>query len=287
MTRILSYRYRPVLLFAVIMLTACTEVIDIELDSTYTRLVVFGTVTTDSLHHQVRLSTTSDYFSNQQAPAVSKALVELHAGEQVLRMEESDTVAGLYRSPVAFRGVPGTRYRLVISQVDIDGDGTPETYDAMSTMPDMPLLDSIRLDYFQSPYFSGYRVMLYAQDSPKREWYSYQIWKNRDLLTDELSDYMVQSDDFINGEYIFGYPVRFMLDEDPRSALHPGDTVTLEMSSIGKDFYDFISDAQLEIIGNIPLFSGPPANVRSNISNDGKGVFAAYSLKRVFAVVKP
>ncbi|HER08642.1 MAG TPA: DUF4249 domain-containing protein [Bacteroides sp.] len=287
MRRTIPYRYGVILLMAALALPACQEVIDIELDTTYRRLVVFGTVTTDSLHHQVRLSTTSDYFSNQPAPAVSDALVELKMGETVLRLEELDSVPGLYQTPVAFRGKPLTRYHLHISQVDVDNDGIFESYEAETTMPVTPMLDSIRLVYFQTPFFSGYQVFMFAMDSPEREWYGFKIWKNSDLLTDELSDYRVQSDDFVNGKYIYGLPVGFLTDSDPRQTLLPGDTVTLELNSIGEDFFDFISDAQLEIMGNNPLFSGPSANVHSNIGNNGIGIFTAYSLRSVSVIVRP
>ena len=288
MKRIFPYPYKIFLILTAVMsITSCTEVIEIELDSTYRRLVVFGTVTTDSAYHQVHLSTTSDYFSNQPAPAVSDALVELETGEGTLRLAEMDSVPGLYRSPEAFRGIPGTTYRLQISQVDIDGDGSFESYDAESTMPELPRLDSIRLAYFDSPFVSGYQVFMYAMDPPGRDWYSFGIRKNGELLTDQLSDYRVQSDDFINETYIYGLPVGFLLDSNPRESLQAGDTVTLELNRIGQDYFDFISDAQLEIFGNNPLFSGPPANVHSNIGNDGKGIFAAYSLNRASAIVKP
>lgn len=287
MKKVSKYRFSLVLVIAAMMLTACTERIDIELDSTYRRLVVYGTVTTDSIHHRVRLSATSDYFSNLPSPAVSGALVELETDRDLMRLEESDSVPGLYETPVAFRGIPRTTYHLHISQVDVDGDGNSETYSAESTMPAIPQLDSIQLVYFQSPFVSAYQVFMFAKDAPEQNWYSYKIWRNSDLLTDELSDYTVQSDDFINGGYIYGLPVGFLIDSDPREALQPGDTVTLELNSIGEDYHDFISDAQLELMGNNPLFSGPPANVHSNIDHNAQGIFAAYSLMRVSAIAAP
>jgi hypothetical protein len=287
MKEVIKYCFCPALFIAAMTLTACTERIEIELDTTYRRLVVYGTVTTDSVHHQVRLSATSDYFSNQPAPAVRDALVELEAGDTRIRLVESDTVPGLYQTRDAFRGIPGTTYHLYIRQVDVDGDGTFKSYEAESTMPTIPLLDSVRLVYFRSPFISGYQVFMYAQDPPEREWYSYRIWKNSDLLTESLSEYMAQSDDFINGEYIYGLPVGFLPDDDPRDALQPGDTITLELNSIGQDYFYFISDAQLEIFGNNPLFSGPPANVRSNISNGGQGIFAALAVKRASSIAGP
>ena len=60
----------------------CTERIDVEVGSTYTRLVVEGAVTTDTTVHSVRLSLTSDYFYNQPAPPVSGASVFIDDGEQ-------------------------------------------------------------------------------------------------------------------------------------------------------------------------------------------------------------
>ena len=145
---------------------SCTEIIDIELDSTYRRLVVYGSITTDSLHHQVQLSTSSDYFSNIPSPKIKDAVVEVEYGNTLLQLVEHDTMPGLSLAPQAFRGVPNTTYRLHIRQVDVDEDGIFETYNAESTIPPGAQLDSIRLTYFLSPFVSGYQVFMYAHDPP-------------------------------------------------------------------------------------------------------------------------
>lgn len=266
--------------------SSCTELIDIELDSTYRRLVVFGEVSTDSLHHQVSLSYSSDYFFNQPSPRVSDARIELEFDDELIDLEEVDSIPGLYRTTVAFRGSIGTEYRLTISQVDVDEDGANEVYHAQSTMPGGLVLDSVSLLYFNSPFTSGYQVLVYAFDPPEREWYNFKLWRNSDMLTDTLIKYAPQTDDFFNNSYIFGLPVGFLSDDDPREAVRPGDTITLELNSITQDYYNFLVDAQLEIFGNNPLFSGPPANVRSNIKEGGKGIFAAYSIQRKSVILR-
>jgi hypothetical protein len=266
-------------------LMGCTEIIEIELDSTYQRLVVFGTVSEDSVQHQVALSLSSDYFSNAPSPKVSGAIVELGTAGELIALEEVDTLPGIYLTPEAFRGVRGQHYELRISQVDVDGDGEQEMYVAGSTMPSIAQLDSIRISYFESPFFSGYQVFMYAFDPPERNWYSFKLWRNGELLTDTLSKFNIQSDDFFNGTYIFGLPVGFLSDDDPREASGPGDTITFELNAIDEPYYEFIFDAQLEIAGNNPLFSGPPANIRSNIENGGQGIFAAYAVQRVSVVI--
>ncbi|MEN8226830.1 MAG: DUF4249 domain-containing protein [Bacteroidota bacterium] len=285
MKRMIKHSWSWLMLVAGVGLGACTEVIEIELDSTYHRLIVYGAITTDSVHHQVQLSTSSDYFSNVPSTGVSDARVELEFNENLITLEEHDTIPGLYLTPQAFRGIPHTKYQLHINQVDVDGDGTDETYHAESTMPSLPQLDSIRLFYFHSPFVSGYQVLMYAYDPPSRDWYNFKFWRNQDLLTKRLSDYLIQSDDFFNGTYIYGLPVGLLADDDPEEAVLPGDTITFELNSIEQMYYNFIIDAQLEIEGNNPLFSGPAANVRSNIDHDARGVFTAYSVDRVSLIV--
>lgn len=286
MLQVKTKRKGWVLVAVAAMMISCTEIIELELDSTYTRLVVEGSVTTDSLHHQVRLTTTADYFSNEPVPPVSGALVELTFGDGTLRYEEIDSLPGTYQSPVAFRGVIGNSYRLDISQVDMDGDGDPETYHAESTMPGSARFDSVTLDYFTTFFASGYQVYIYALDPPERNWYNIRFWKNSDMLTDTLIKFNIQPDDLYNGKYLFyGIPIGFYNDEDPREALQPGDTVTVELNSIDEPYYNFILDAQLEIIGNNPLFSGPAANIRSNLDQEARGYFAAYSIVRSSVIV--
>lgn len=280
------YGFAWLMVLIILVTGSCTEVIDIELDSTFKRLVVYGVITNDSVKHEVHLSSSSDYFSNQPSPKLSGALVELEFDDHRIRLLENDSIPGLYHTPEAFRGVPETRYKLFISEVDVDMDGNTESYQAESTMPAVPLLDSISLLYFRSPFISGYQILMYANDRVERDWYSFKIWKNQQPLTTRLSDYFVQTDDFFNGTYIFGLPVGFLSDDDPEEAVVPGDTVLFELNSIGEEYYNFITDAQLEIAGNNPLFSGPSANVRSNLDNGAKGVFSAYSINRVSLVVE-
>ena len=71
MIRVRTYRKYIFSLALGVLMLSCTERIDIELDSTYRRLVVQGAVTSDSVRQRVLLTTTSDYFSNQPSPLVS------------------------------------------------------------------------------------------------------------------------------------------------------------------------------------------------------------------------
>jgi hypothetical protein len=283
-----TYRNYTLILLFTLLIVSCTERIDIELDSTYQRLVVQGAVTTDSIRHRVILTASSDYFANMPSPRVSGAVVELSFNGQTLTLVENMTIPGLYETAEAFRGVPGTSYELDISNVDVDEDGHFDDYHAESTMPGGAELDDITLKYFSTPIVNGYQVLMYTHHPvEQRDWFGFRIRKNNVLLTDSLSSYTVFSDDLFDSGYLPGFPVGFLSDDDPRQAVHPGDTVTFELESIDQAYYDFVTDAQLEMVGNIPLFSGPSANIRSNISNGGMGIFAAYSILRASTIHEP
>ena len=128
---------------------------------------------------------------------------------------------------------------------------------------------------------------MYASHPPlQSDWFGFKLIKNSDLLTDSLSKYSVLSDDLFDSGYFPGLPVGFLSDDDPRQAVHSGDTITFELNCIEEAYYNFVTEAQLEIIGNIPLVSGPPANVASNIDNGAQGIFAAYSIQRISLIVR-
>ncbi len=263
--------------FLAVSLWNCTERINVEVDSTYTRLVVEGYVTTDTMAHWVRLSTTSDYFYNQVAPAVSEATVTIDDGEMTHTLTEADTMPGMYFTQTDFHGIPGKTYTLNIRDLDINRDGNAEEYSASSLLNPVNPIDSIKLKYFDTFGFSGYEVQLWAWDSPEKDWYSFKVHKNGVLLTDSLTEVTVQSDDFFNGQYTNGITSQFLSNDKPDEVVELGDTVTFEINGITEDYYNYIIEAQSQIFPQTPLFSGPPANIRTNLSNNAIGFFVAYS----------
>lgn len=267
------------------LVVSCTEIVDIELDSTFTRLVVYGTITTDSIRHEVQLTTTTDYFFSEAPPSIENATVTVSYGNTSVNLSASGERPGIYFFPDALRGVPGMQYDLLIEGVDVDQDGIIETYSASTTMPVIAPPDSISVQKFISPFFSGYQVAIWSPDPPGVNFYNFKLWRNSELLNRRLSDYTVQPDDFFQDNYIPGLPIGFLDDDDEDEAVFPGDTVTLEVNSITEEYYNFITEAQSEIFGNNPLFSGPPANVSTNLENGAVGIFTAYSIEKVSKVI--
>ncbi len=281
-----SYNKISVLIVLLVISISCTEVVEIELDSTYDRLVVFGKVTTDHERHYVELTTTSDYFYNEEPPPVTGATVRIMAGDSLITLEESAVWPGIYQMSAPYTGVQGVTYQLKISNVDIDNDGESEEYSAIARMPFIEKPDSISLERFITPFFSGTQVTLWSPEAMGTNYYNFQLTRNEEMIHNRLSQYTVQPDDFFTDNYIAGLPVGFLDDDNEDEVVVPGDEVTLVISSITEDYYNFIVEAQNEIFGNNPLFSGPPANVSSNIEgDDAVGVFAAYSIERNSKIV--
>jgi hypothetical protein len=277
MKTILNIKTLIIIFTISISLWNCTERIDLELDSTYTRLVVEGFITNDTTAHWIRLSETSDYFRNETAPAVTGADLALDDGEQLHTLTESDTMPGWYLTSPDYHGVPGRTYTLIIRNVDINKDGEFEEYTAASTMKPVNPVDSIKIEWFDT-FFSGYQVKVWAWDSPDPDWYAFKVWKNGVLVTDTLYELIVQSDEFFNGNYTHGIPSQFLSTDKPEEVVEVGDTITFEINGITEEYYNYIIEAQSQVGPQTPLFSGPPANIRTNFENGAIGFFEAYSV---------
>lgn len=269
------------LLIASIVIFSCTEKIPIQLDDSYTRLVVDGSITTDTMVHTVILRTTSNYFYNEPAPMVSGAQLSITDGSHTFSLKEDS--AGIYRTERSVYGVAGQTYTLNIKLANAIGGHND--YTAISKLNPIVPLDSVSLLFHPDWAKNGiWEVKCYVQEPPTIDFYRFLILKNRVLLTDTLNEWFVTDDKFFNGNYTNGATVAYLQQASASEGLRPGDTVTVEVNSIGKEYYNFVIEAQTELRGSNPLFSGPSANVKGNIDNGAIGFFAAYSATRSFAL---
>lgn len=264
------------LLSGIIIATAsCTERIDIELDDTYSRLVVDGQITTDdSCRHAIILTESTSYFYNQPPPAVSNADVQVidDEGNISLLSEESP---GVYLLPEGFKAVIGITYTLDIQLAkEIDGQ---THYTASSVTPSIGDTAYIGLKYQPDWGEEGYYVVqCYYWDPPEANFYMFNIYKNDTLLTDTISKKQLVDDRFYNGEFTNGVGVGYLDQSKKREKLRPGDVITFQACSVTEGYAYFVWEVQEEVSFSTPLFSGPPANVVGNLSNGAIGYFTTY-----------
>jgi hypothetical protein len=270
------------LLLLSMIVVSCTERIDINLDKNYIRLVVDGSVSTDTMAHKVVLSMTSDYFYNKPPEMVTGASVTITDGAFIKVLTEG--FPGVYSTDSAYFGEAGHTYILNIVLADPIGGYTD--YTASSTLMPVASLDSIGLEYHDEwEDYTYWYVNGYLQDPPTTDYYRCLILKNSQMITDTLIEWYVTDDKYFNGNYISGGAIGYLEQYYAGEVIVAGDTVTAEINGIEKEYATFIWDAQAEIWGSNPLFSGPRANIKGNISNGAIGFFAAYSISRASVIV--
>jgi hypothetical protein len=266
-----------------LLIFSCVERINIGLDESYTRLVVDGAITTDTIAHTVLLSETTSYYYHQHAPEITGATVQISDGTAEYTLKEE--APGVYRTDASVFGVPGKTYTLNIKLATQIGGYSD--YSAKSKLFPVSPLDSVSLAFHPDWSKEGiWEVKCNVQDPPTEDYYRFMIFKNGKILSDTLSEWFVTDDRFFNGNYVYSAPIAYLQQGKEDEILTVGDTVTVEMNRIGADYANFILEAQSEVRGSNPLFSGPPANVKGNINNGASGFFTAYSASRSYTIVR-
>ena len=264
-----------IILASLSMFTSCTEKIDIDLGTTYTRFVVDGVITTDTMAHYVKLTKSIDYYTPTDVPTVSNATVTINDGFETIILEESDSIAGLYLTPENYFGVPERTYQLNIElQEAINGQ---TSFSATSKLYDVAPVDSIKVVYKEE--WEAWELQLFATDPIDVNFYMFDVYKNGKLLTDTIDEVGISDDKYFNGNFTYGAAVYYFIKEDPDEEVFPGDSIKLRMAGITSEYYTFVMDVMNETFEfRNPLFSGPPANISTNITNGGMGFFTAYSV---------
>lgn len=255
----------------------CTERTEVTLDETYTRLVVDGFVATDFGAYQVALTKSADYFYNAPMPRVSNASVTLWDGTNTYLMAEtSEGQSGIYTTDSSFEGQVNKTYTL---QVELSEAISGQTsFQASCILHPVTPIDSVTYTFHPEYGKEGiWFINLWAQEpGDEVNYYMFNLFRNGKLMTDSIQKKTVSDDALINGKYMTGITVFYLNNANKLERLVPGDTITLQMSGITKEYYSYVDQVKQSGF-NIPFFTGPPANVQGNISNGGIGFFAAYS----------
>jgi hypothetical protein len=272
-------RTKHILLIVIALVVSCTERVDFDLEEAgEPRLVVFSEITNDKKAHEVKLGKSAPYFHNQPTEMVSGATITIQDGIGTIHLTEDKNRPGVYLTPDLYYGRTGRTYQLEISDVDVNDDGVLENYSAETKMMASAPVQAIQVAY--TSRWKGWDVAIYSKDPAETtDYYLFKVYKNGVLYTDSISDYWTSDDRFFNGNEING-PVVQYFDEEKGEIVAVGDTITLEMAGITKEYYDFIAGVFTETNEKVPIFSGPSANLKGNISNGALGFFAVMEVER-------
>jgi hypothetical protein len=269
-----------------IILASCVERIDVELDPTYVRLVIDGSISTDTAKCTVNLTQTADYFYNAPIPRVTNATVTMFDGDSIYTLMETEPgQSGIYETESDIIGKVGKTYILNVSLPTEIGGNT--NYSSSCELMSVTHLDSTNVLIHEDWGEDGfYEVRIYAQEpGNEANYYMFNLYKNGRLMSDSISKVVVSDDKYINGSYINGLGAFYLDNSKPWEKLQKGDVITLQMSGITKEYFNFVSEVQSAGF-NIPFFMGPPANVVGNVNNGGVGFFTAYSNSYASTIVQ-
>lgn len=263
--------------FAALALFSCEETIALDIQQAEPRIIVEGLVTNQPGHQYVKLTRTIPFGSKEQIPAVSGATVYvLDAYGAVFEYEETEP--GYYLPETAFAGVPGVAYTLTI-----EADG--ERFTAEEIMQNVPPLDSLSVredaEERADPEDEGrfYEVLIYGKEPQETEnFYLFKFYRN-DSLFNNNGDWVFAYDDTILGGNIQALPAPLYYAES--------DKARMEMYPITRQAYRYYQDLSSNINNDGGMFSGQPANVRTNLEGGALGYFQASVLHVLETEVNP
>lgn len=276
------------LVSSTLVIASCTERIDIALEDSDIKIIVYGSISTDTVAHKIKITQSADYYNNQPPQGISGASLSITDGQNIYALTESTTEQGVYYTQPNVYGISGKTYKLNAENVIIPGTSSAKTLTAQSTIPELKdnyqkiYLDSINVKYNDN--WEGWIVNGWANEpADQKNFYMFKVYINDVLYSDSLNNLMISDDKLINGNSTNGAALYFIQEPDTIKA---GYKVTLELCVINEDHFRFLYEAQTSSQPQIPIFSAPPANARTNISNGAIGYFSAYASIKSSYIVK-
>ena len=258
-----------ILVFLIGVLTSCEKSYELETDQSEIKIVIEGLVTNQQGYHFVKVSRSADFYSSGKTPRVTDAvvLVSDNNGNVVEFLHNPNNhpdSSGYYKPIVDFAGTIGKTYTL---SVLTDGN----EYKAEDKMYSVSSIDSLTYDINQEEMEDPeeinkyYEVLIYAKEpQDTKDYYLFQFYRNDSLKVAE-PDEIYFSDDIALGEEINGVqsPIYYAR----------GDAARVQSFSLTRAGYVFYSDLQSLLRNDGGMYSPPPANCRTNLTNGALGFF--------------
>lgn len=264
-----------------LLMTACDEEYVMDDLQTNSNVVIEGLVTNQPGRQFVKVSRSGDFYASGKTERITNATVQVtdNAGNTFTYVHNpnghADSV-GYYKPTVAFVGQVGRTYNLTVQ-----ADG--ETYTASDEMfhinPIEELefrVDDDQVDEPEDEDFPNriYEVLMTVEEPQEtRDYYLFRTYRNGERIWAESSEedpeIYVTDDVLVGGEIndiaIPGY-------------FENGEVAGAEIYSLSRPVFIYYRDLSKILANDGGMFDPPPANPRSNISNNAYGVFQASAI---------
>ncbi len=282
------------IIFCLIGIYSCEDVIDLDLESGPNQLVVDAFLTSDSGLQTIRLTQSAAYFSNVRTPSENLAKVDV-LGPNNKRFNFISDGNGNFNYNTQSNGLLdsiGFPYQLELVYKNL-------SYKATSILNPVPEIDSMTFAFEEGGigFEGGYYTQFFATDfEGRKDYYWIKGFKNG-LPTDQKnpSNLILSEDASFGGDGADGFP--FILpfraaitnSDDP---FELGDISSVELWSMERNAYEFIQQVTIHA-NNGGLFSTPPSNIRSNIldasgnlQEEILGVFSLSSISKSSIIIQ-
>ncbi len=262
---------------ALLLLTSCEETIPLDIEQTPQKVVIEGMVSNLEGQQFVKVFRSVDFYAPTGSTPISNATVSVSddMGNEFNFLESAEK--GVYLPSATFVGEVGHTYHLTVIVDNV-------TYEADDRMFSVTKIDSVNYriseEERQDPNEPGkfYEAIIFTKEPQEtKDYYLFKFYRN-DTLTVFSDTDIYYSDDTILGESIDGLP----------SPVYYGksDTARFEMMSLSREGYLFYNDLSFLINSDGGMFSPPPANPRTNLSNDALGFFQASAIDTATLVIE-
>jgi len=251
----------------IIFLTACEEVIDIDLNSSNPVLVAEGEIENES-PAWIRLTYTTDYFETEQAKVEDEATVII--SDAAGNTEILEYIGNGYYEGTKLIGIINSKYTLSI----LKGDEEFEASAILFPPSEILSVGFEKSDMVKPGHDESYSITVNFSDDPSvRNYYLFQYIVNGEV---ETNNYYLVDDNY--------YETTGNIEYSPlRPDFKHGDEVFIKLYSIDKDtyvYYSELNDGSEGMMGG----SSTPYNPRSNFGSEVMGYFVAWS-KVEFATI--
>jgi len=257
------------------MISCFEERIELDLNANNRKPVVNAWISSLDKPQYVNLSFTTNFLGKPSIEFINNAMVILEVNEASYVLENDGF--GNYFLPADWIKVIGGNYRLKIEHED-------EVYEAEQVMRSCPLIENARtelVEFDNTDTIDLYESIFDFQETlGEGDGYYFIDFLKDSVDGDSLFNGGYANDEFIDGEYLSDIKIT----EFDR-LYKMGDTLIIELYSIGKETVNYFSDIESEVFSDGP-FDAPPANIRTNISNGALGYFIIGDAESVELIVE-
>ncbi len=271
---------RIIILLLSLIFTSCEDVIDVEVQTAPTRLVIEASLDwekgTAGNNQVIKLSTSTPYFDTNQNVPVTGATVKVVNNNDATEFVFEDQNNGDYRTS-DFVPVINQSYTLEVVYNE-------QRYIATETL--IPVVDISKVTQSVNRGFDDEVLevnVTFNDPVGETNYYLFRFREDGDLLV-ALEG---QKDEFIDGNpNPFSWYYEKIEDEDNGvEEFVPGDTVFVDFFGISEGYYNYISILTQQL-GGVNLFGNTPVQLRGNCVNLDNPDNYAYGYFRLTQVVR-